>query len=58
MRPAVRLLRASRRYSTAAPALRINAARLNKTLHETCEWGAAHRYGEYVHPPPLKSTYC
>jgi len=26
--------------------LRIDAKRLNATLHETCEWGAAHRWGE------------
>lgn len=25
---------------------RIDGARLNATLHETCEWGAAHRWGE------------
>ncbi|CAO1621274.1 unnamed protein product [Parajaminaea phylloscopi] len=25
--------------------LRINADRLNATLHETCQWGQAHRYG-------------
>ncbi|KAI0409452.1 amidase [Xylaria palmicola] len=26
--------------------LKINADRLNETLHHTCQWGAAHRYGE------------
>ncbi|KAJ2997895.1 hypothetical protein NUW58_g510 [Xylaria curta] len=26
--------------------LKINADRLNETLHQTCQWGAAHRYGE------------
>ncbi|KHN94444.1 Amidase, hydantoinase/carbamoylase [Metarhizium album ARSEF 1941] len=26
--------------------LRINAGRLHETLHHTCQWGAAHRYGE------------
>ncbi|CDR99791.1 related to N-carbamoyl-L-amino acid hydrolase [Sporisorium scitamineum] len=26
--------------------LHINADRMMKTLHNTCEWGAAHRYGE------------
>lgn len=26
--------------------LRINADRMIKTLHDTCEWGAAHRYGD------------
>jgi hypothetical protein len=44
---------ATRSFSSAprvhAPAaLKINADRLWKTLHQTCEWGAAHRYGEYV----------
>ena len=28
-----------------AGTVKINADRLNKTLHETCEWGADHRYG-------------
>lgn len=28
--------------------LRINQARLSETIHETCKWGAAHRWGEYV----------
>jgi hypothetical protein len=38
---------ARRFYSTATgPALQINAARLNETLHHTCQWGAANRYGE------------
>lgn len=32
----------------APSSLRINADRLWETLHQTCEWGAAHRYGEYV----------
>ncbi|KLT45198.1 amidase [Cutaneotrichosporon oleaginosum] len=26
--------------------LTINAKRLNDTIHETCEWGAAHRWGD------------
>lgn len=44
----------ARAFSTsaffAAPSsLRINADRLWETLHETCKWGAAHPYGEYVH---------
>ncbi|OJJ69792.1 hypothetical protein ASPBRDRAFT_56588 [Aspergillus brasiliensis CBS 101740] len=26
--------------------LRINSDRLMETLHQTCEWGAAHRYGQ------------
>ncbi len=34
---------AVRRYT--AGKLRINADRMMKTLHDTCEWGAAHRYG-------------
>ncbi|KAL4893733.1 beta-alanine synthase [Aspergillus ambiguus] len=34
-----------RRLSTATSGLKINASRLWETLHETCEWGAAHRYG-------------
>ncbi|OAA66357.1 Amidase, hydantoinase/carbamoylase [Akanthomyces lecanii RCEF 1005] len=32
--------------SAAAPTLRINAARLHETLHHTCQWGFAHRYGD------------
>ncbi|KAJ6442449.1 n-carbamoyl-l-amino acid hydrolase [Purpureocillium lavendulum] len=39
----------TRQFSTSSPrlssGLKINADRLNKTLHETCQWGAAHRYG-------------
>ncbi|KAM0327652.1 hypothetical protein ACHAQA_005945 [Verticillium albo-atrum] len=31
--------------SHAASRLKINADRLNKTLHHTCQWGAAHPYG-------------
>jgi hypothetical protein len=42
----------ARQFSTAtrlqASGLKINSDRLWNTLHETCEWGAAHRYGEYV----------
>lgn len=51
---ATRALRSNaRRFSTAtrlhAPSgLKINSERLWNTLHETCEWGAEHRYGEYV----------
>lgn len=29
-------------------ALRINGARLMDSIHSTCEFGKAHRYGEYV----------
>ncbi|KAF7136714.1 hypothetical protein CNMCM5793_006032 [Aspergillus hiratsukae] len=38
----------SRRLSTASQGsgLKINASRLWETLHETCQWGAAHPYGE------------
>ncbi|XWW94526.1 hypothetical protein V2A60_002469 [Cordyceps javanica] len=32
--------------TTANTKLRINAARLHETLHHTCQWGAAHRYGD------------
>ncbi|KAJ6788582.1 hypothetical protein PWT90_05341 [Aphanocladium album] len=50
MRPVLTIWRAvprARFYSAAAaPALRINAARLNETLHHTCQWGSAHRYGD------------
>ncbi|KAM3502466.1 hypothetical protein MY11210_009065 [Beauveria gryllotalpidicola] len=49
MRPAVRLSPIGcglRRYSAAAPILRINAARLHETLHHTCQWGSANRYGD------------
>ncbi|EED14339.1 beta-alanine synthase, putative [Talaromyces stipitatus ATCC 10500] len=42
---------ARRLASTSTPqtqlsGLKINSKRLWKTLHETCEWGAAHRYGD------------
>ncbi|OQE22921.1 hypothetical protein PENSTE_c009G03194 [Penicillium steckii] len=30
----------------APPALSINSNRLWETLHQTCEWGQAHRYGD------------
>ncbi|KAM3427987.1 hypothetical protein MY4824_009102 [Beauveria thailandica] len=50
MRPVVRLSPIEcgrRRYSVVAtPTLRINAARLHKTLYDTCQWGSANRYGE------------
>lgn len=36
-----------------ASGLKINSERLWNTLHETCEWGAEHRYGEYV---PISHT--
>ncbi|KAK1146911.1 hypothetical protein N8T08_002237 [Aspergillus melleus] len=32
--------------STTPSGLSINSSRLWETLHETCEWGSAHRYGE------------
>ncbi|KAL7928884.1 hypothetical protein V8C35DRAFT_317033 [Trichoderma chlorosporum] len=31
--------------SAPASGLRINADRLQETIHHTCQWGAAHRYG-------------
>lgn len=34
--------------SAPASGLRINADRLLETLHHTCQWGATHRYGEFV----------
>ncbi|KAH1402953.1 hypothetical protein KXW28_001774 [Aspergillus fumigatus] len=42
------LRRTSRGLSTACQGsgLKINANRLWETLHETCQWGAAHRHGE------------
>ncbi|GIJ99570.1 hypothetical protein Aspvir_001704 [Aspergillus viridinutans] len=42
------LRHASRRLSTACQGsgLKVNANRLWETLHETCQWGAAHRHGE------------
>lgn len=51
--------KASRRLSTntaqaqAPLAPKINSERLWNTLHETCEWGSAHRYGEYVPIYPI-----
>ncbi|EGR49730.1 uncharacterized protein TRIREDRAFT_59549 [Trichoderma reesei QM6a] len=42
---------AARRFYSASPisapasGLRINADRLQETIHHTCQWGAAHRYG-------------
>ncbi|CAG8202457.1 unnamed protein product [Penicillium salamii] len=41
-------LGSARRFSTisASSGLKINSERLWNTLHQTCEWGAAHRYGE------------
>lgn len=46
-------LSAARAFSTSSRLqsisnLSINADRLWETLHETCEWGAAHRFGEYA----------
>lgn len=43
----------TRRFTTttrlqAPSGLKINPERLWNTLHETCKWGAEHRYGEYV----------
>ncbi|KAL6835838.1 hypothetical protein J3E69DRAFT_319639 [Trichoderma sp. SZMC 28015] len=32
--------------SASASGFRINADRLAETLHHTCQWGAAHRYGD------------
>ncbi|KAL6874491.1 hypothetical protein HDV57DRAFT_232451 [Trichoderma longibrachiatum] len=32
-------------FSAPASGLRINADRLQETIHHTCQWGAAHRYG-------------
>lgn len=43
-RLALRVPAAARCYT--AGSLKINADRMMKTLHETCEWGAAHRYGD------------
>ncbi len=36
--------------SAAMSQLKINGHRLMQTLHEGCEFGADHRYGEYAHP--------
>ncbi|KAJ5101692.1 hypothetical protein NUU61_003914 [Penicillium alfredii] len=53
MRSATRVFRSNvaRQFSTttrlqAPSGLKINSGRLWESLHETCEWGAAHRYGE------------
>lgn len=41
------LTRPMRFFSTSRlQSLKINADRLNETLHYTCQWGAANRYGE------------
>lgn len=50
------LLRAIRSTSGLS-GLQFNRDRLWKTLHETCQWGSAHRYGEYVHVPMYQSEF-
>ncbi|KAK1961557.1 Zn-dependent exopeptidase [Colletotrichum sublineola] len=47
-KPLLPVLRSVRSLSTARGSLsglKINADRLQETLHHTCQWGAAHRYG-------------
>jgi hypothetical protein len=38
------------------PALRANQARLAETLHESCQFGAAHPYGRCVNLLPIKTS--
>jgi hydantoinase/carbamoylase family amidase len=49
MRPSLRtiLVRPARQYSSSAgpSGFKINADRLQESIHNTCKWGAAHRYG-------------
>lgn len=52
-----RALSTSPRFA-APSSLKINADRLWETLHETCKWGAAHPYGEYVHSILLSKQLC
>ena len=33
--------------------LKINQSRLLESIHSGCEFGAAHRYGEYVQLQPM-----
>lgn len=40
----------------AKTALDIDGARMMRTLHQTCNWGAAHRYGPYVPMSPQRPT--
>ncbi|KAJ5679297.1 hypothetical protein N7462_007541 [Penicillium macrosclerotiorum] len=44
---AKRTFSTSPRFQSSSPRLNINSNRLWETLHRTCEWGSAHRYGEY-----------
>ncbi|KAI1390815.1 amidase [Hypoxylon trugodes] len=49
MKSAIRVPRRARWLSTTSKplsGLKINADRLQETLHYTCQWGAAHRYGD------------
>ncbi|KZL68124.1 beta-alanine hydrolase (N-carbamoyl-L-amino acid hydrolase) [Colletotrichum tofieldiae] len=47
-KPLIPILRQARPFSTVRgplSGLKINADRLQETIHHTCQWGAAHRYG-------------
>ncbi|EIN04103.1 amidase hydantoinase/carbamoylase [Punctularia strigosozonata HHB-11173 SS5] len=40
--------------AAAGNAVSVNADRLNRTIHETCRWGEAHRFG----PDPTETGMC
>lgn len=47
--PGIRPWRAHRdvpMFTRGLSGLSINAGRLMETLHQTCQWGAAHRFGK------------
>ncbi|KAK1658274.1 N-carbamoyl-L-amino acid hydrolase [Colletotrichum godetiae] len=41
----IRFVRRSSTFSQGLSGLKINSDRLQETIHHTCQWGAAHRYG-------------
>ncbi|KAK7438167.1 hydantoinase/carbamoylase family amidase [Colletotrichum acutatum] len=41
----LRFVRWSSTFSQGLSGLKINSDRLQETIHHTCQWGAAHRYG-------------
>ena len=50
-------------FTRGLSGLTINSGRLMETLHQTCQWGAAHPYGKSVYlpagsPPPHNTRPC